>query len=72
MISDCRHANLTLFSAFSSVIATNLDLDLQNFVKSHYLYESGRKRIIFLEKIFRALRMMLCNIYGYIYSGSTI
>ena len=50
MISDFKQVILALFNAFSNFIATDFNLVLQKFVKSHYLYEFDTKQIISLEK----------------------
>ena len=54
-MSDCTQVISTLFDAFSSFIVTDFNLNLQKFVKSHFVYEFDSKQIIFLEKKFKSL-----------------
>ena len=50
VIFDQRQVISTLFDGFSSFIDTDVNLNLQKFMKSRYLYEFDRKQIILLEK----------------------
>ena len=47
--NSCRQAISTLFNAFLIFIATNFNLNLTKFAKSHYLFEFNRRQTIFLE-----------------------
>ena len=50
MISDCRQVISVLLDAFWSFTATDFNFYLQNFVKSHNVYEFDRKKDLYVEK----------------------
>ena len=61
-----------IFSAFSIFIATYLNLHLPKFTKSHCLLRFHRRHNSLWNKMFRAVRIIPCNVYGFILFRSTI
>ena len=65
---DEAKTSLVHFPQYAEKEGNNFNLDLQKFVKSHYLFQKNRS---LSRKKYTALQMVLNNVYGCIYSWST-